>query len=54
MLAKMLRNKWMYALPLTLLLLGSTMASGQEAKEETKPEAPAATAPARQSDRASL
>ncbi|MEY4180527.1 MAG: hypothetical protein RLY70_4101 [Planctomycetota bacterium] len=46
MLAKMLRNKWMYALPLMLLLIGSTAARGQDAKEETKPEAPAATAPA--------
>lgn len=46
MLASLLRNKWMCALPLALLLIGSTVASGQEAKEETKPEAPAATAPA--------
>lgn len=46
MLATLLRNKWMYALPLALLLIGSTVASGQDAKEETKPETPAATAPA--------
>lgn len=45
MLVTMLRNKWMRALPIAMLLIGSTMASGQEAKEESKPEAPAATAP---------